>query len=95
MERKSAPRTRKRAAIAFSSFRNAIGTETTTHVTMSEACRWLTPLSRSYKASATKIKRMWEMSLLAMPRRKSVSEASMLWAVAVAFSSAISLLGHR
>src|SRR6266446_5959529 len=29
MDRKSAPRTRTRAAIAFSSFRNAIGIETT------------------------------------------------------------------
>ena len=51
MDRKSAPRTRMRAAIEFSSFRNAIGTETTINVTMSEACRRLTPLSRSYRAS--------------------------------------------
>jgi hypothetical protein len=31
----------------FSSFKNAIGIETTINVTMSETCRRLTPLSRS------------------------------------------------
>src|SRR6266849_3763121 len=56
MERKSAPRTRTRVAMEFSSFRKAMGMETTINVTMREACRRLTPLSRSYKARATKIK---------------------------------------
>src|SRR5713101_6466074 len=93
MERKSAPRTRTRAAMEFSSFRNAIGTETTINSTMSEACRRLTPLSRSYKARATKIKPADPMSWAAMPRRKSVSEAAMLLAVAAAFPWTMSLLG--
>src|ERR1700720_223750 len=93
MDRKSAPRTRTRAAMEFSSFRNAIGIATTTNVTMSEAWRRLTPLSRSYKASATKIKPAWLMSWAAMPRRNSVSEAAMLLAVAVAFPYTITLLG--
>jgi hypothetical protein len=44
MDRKSAPRTRTRTAMAFSSFRNAIGIETTINVAMSEACRRFTPL---------------------------------------------------
>ncbi len=56
------PLHQKRAAMEFSSFRNAIGTETTINITMSEACRRLTPLSRSYKAKATKIKLAWPMS---------------------------------
>src|ERR1700730_3582720 len=64
-----------RAAIEFRSFRHAIGIETTINVTISEACRRLTPLSRSYKARATKIKPAWPMSSPAMPRRKSLSEA--------------------
>src|SRR6266481_3158493 len=85
MERKSAPRTRTRAAMEFSSFTNAIGIWTTTHVTISEACHRLTPLSRWYKARATKMKPAWPMSWPAMPRRKSVSEAAMLLAVAAAF----------
>ena len=93
MDRKSVPRTRTRAAIEFTSFRNAIGIETTTNVTMSEASRRLTPLSRSYKAKATKINPAWLMSWAAMPRRKSCSEAEMLLAVAVAFPCTISLLG--
>src|SRR5258708_26161689 len=93
MDRKSAPRTRKRAAMEFRSFRNAIGTETTINSTMSEACRRLTPLSRSYKARATKIKPADPMSWAAMPRRKSVSEAAMLLAVAAAFPWTMSLLG--
>src|SRR5260370_11719463 len=93
MDRKSAPRTSMRAAIAFSSFSNAIGIDTTINPNMSEACRWLTPLSRSYRARATHIKRIWEMRLHAMPARKSVSEAAMLLAVAVAFPSTINLLG--
>jgi hypothetical protein len=42
----SAPRARTRAAMEFSSFRNAIGIEATINVTMSKACRRLTPLSR-------------------------------------------------
>src|SRR6266478_10234270 len=66
----------------FSSFRNAIGIWTTTNVTMSEAYRWLTPLSRRYKARATKIKPAWPMSWPAM-----------LLAVAAAFPWTISLLG--
>ena len=66
----------------FSSFRNAIGIPRTTNVTMSEAYRRLTPLSRWYKARATKIKPAWEMSC-----------AAMLLAVAVAFPWTISLLG--
>jgi hypothetical protein len=77
----------------FSSFTNAIGMETTINVTMSEACRRLTLLSRSYKARATKIKPAWPMSSAAMPRRKSVSEAAMLLAVAAAFPCTISLPG--
>src|SRR6266481_2801944 len=93
MDRKSAPRTRTRAAMEFSSFRNAIGTWTTTKVTMSEASHRLTPLSRWYKARATKIKPAWPMSWAAMPRRKSVSWAAMLLAVAAAFAWTISLLG--
>src|SRR5882672_1331366 len=93
MDRKSAPRTRTRAAMEFSSLRNAIGIWTTTKVTMSEACHRLTPLSRRYKARATKIKPAWQMSWAAMPRRKSVSEAAMLLAVAAAFAWTISLLG--
>src|SRR5882757_3492002 len=93
MDRKSAPRTRTRAAIAFSSFSNAIGIDTTINPNISEACRWLTPLSRSYRARATHIKRIWEMRLHAMPARKSVSEAAMLLAVAVAFLYTINLLG--
>jgi len=93
MDRKSAPRTRMRAPIEFSSFSNAIGMETTINVNMSEACRRLTPLSKSYKARATHIKRIWEMRLQAMPRRKSASEAAILAAVAVAFPCTISLLG--
>src|SRR6266849_4497684 len=93
MDRKSAPRTRMRAAMEFSSFRNPIGIPRTTNVTMSEACRRLTPLSRSYKARATKIKPAWPMSWPAMPRRKSVSEAAMLLAVAAAFPWTISLPG--
>src|SRR5882672_5289411 len=93
MDRKSAPRTRKRAAMEFSSFRNAIGIWTTTKVTMSEAYRRLTPLSRRYKARATKIKPAWLMSWAAMPRRKRVSEAARLLAVAAAFAWTISLLG--
>src|SRR6266849_9931051 len=93
MDRKSAPRTRTRAAMEFSSFRKAIGMETTISVTMSEAYRRLTPLSRSYKARATKIKPAWLMSWATMPRRKSVSEAAMLLAVAEAFPCTMSLLG--
>src|SRR5258708_37860210 len=77
----------------FSSFRNAMGMETTINSTMSEACRRLTTLSRSYKARATKIKPAMPMSWAAMPRRKSVSEAAMLLAVAAAFPWTISLLG--
>src|SRR6266852_2580511 len=77
----------------FSSFRNAMGMETTINVTMSEACRRLTPLSRSYKARATKIKQADPMSWAAMPRRKSASEAAMLLAVAAAFPWTMSLLG--
>src|SRR5438309_2145588 len=73
--------------------RIAIGIETTINITMSKACRRLTPLSRSYKASATKIKPACPMSSPAMPRRKSVSDAAMLLAVAVAFPWTISLLG--
>jgi hypothetical protein len=55
----------------------------------------LTPLSRSYRARAraTKINRAWQMRSAAMPRRNSVSEATMLCAVAVAFPRTISLLG--
>jgi hypothetical protein len=52
MDGKSAPCTRTRAAIEFSSFKNAIGIEATTNVTMSEAYRRLTPLSKSYKAKS-------------------------------------------
>ncbi len=77
----------------FSSFRNAIGIETTINVTMSEACRRLTPLSRSYKARATKIKPAWPMSSPAMPSRKSVSLPAMLLAVAAAFPCTISFPG--
>src|ERR1700687_688687 len=93
MDRKSAPRTRARAAMEFSSLRNAMGIATTTNVNMSEACRRLIPLSSWYKARATKIKPAWLMSWAAMPRRKSVSEAAMLLAVAAAFSLTISLAG--
>jgi hypothetical protein len=70
-----------------------MGIETTINVTMSEACRRLTPLNRSYKARATKIKPAWPTSSAATPRRKSVSEAVMLLAVAAVFPVTISLLG--
>src|ERR1700730_6399252 len=77
----------------FNSFRNDIGIETTINVTMSEACRRLTPLRRSYKAKATKIKQAWPVSCAAIPSRKSVSEAARLLAVADAFPCRIRLLG--
>jgi hypothetical protein len=93
MDRKSAPRTRTRAATEFSSFRNAIGIETTIKITISEECRRSTPLSRSYRARATKMKPAWPTSSPATPRRKSVSEAVMLLAVAAAFPWTISLPG--
>ena len=76
----------------FSSFKNPIGIPTTTSVTMSEASRRLTPLSRWYKARATKIKPAWPTSCAAMPRRKSVSKAAMLLAVSVSVDH--QLAGH-
>jgi hypothetical protein len=46
MDRKSAPRTRTRAANEFNSFTKAIGVETTIKMNMSAACRRLTPFKQ-------------------------------------------------
>src|SRR5215469_3084771 len=46
------------------------------NITVSKACRWLMPLSKLYRATATKIKRVWQMRSTAMPRRKSHSRSS-------------------
>ena len=93
MARKSAPCTKTSAAMAFSSFRKAIGIATRIKVNMHKAFRWLTTLSKSYNAKATKTNRASPMRCAAMPRRNSVSEAAMLRAVSRAFPSTISLLG--
>ncbi len=77
----------------FTSFRKAIGTETTISKTISPDCLWLTPLSRSYKATATKINPAMPTSCAATPKRNSLSCARILSIVAAAFPWTITLPG--
>ena len=65
--------------MAFSSFRNAIGTETAKSITVSTAWRTLAPLSRSYRA--TKIKRIWQMRSASAAETENQLVGRKLWAL--------------
>src|SRR5260370_37535626 len=91
-DRKSAPRKSARAAISFSTIRNAIATETRAKITISEACVLFTALKRRYRTITTKIKKTAATNSLTMPNRKNITEPRMLFAVSLALSRYIKVL---
>ena len=70
-----------------------MGTKTRPRITISDACVLFTAPSNRSRTQSRKTNSVAQISSETMPRRKSLSQARMLLAVAAALPDTISLLG--